>query len=169
MSISHDFLTSILDYDPESGLFFWKNLEGNKKRLNGKVAGAKHIQGYWMLQIKEQRFLAHRLAWFYVHKEWPAKNIDHIDRNKLNNKITNLRLGDQSQNSANQKIKKNNQSGIKGVSYRRDIKKWRARIMVNRKEITLGVFETSEDASLAYRQAASKYFGAFAFSGVEDA
>lgn len=165
MTLTHDVLLDVISYDPDTGVFTWRNLSGGKKYLNGSVAGFDHIQGYWSICIFGKSYLAHRLAWFYVHGEWPSGGLDHIDQNKRNNRVSNLRVSNQSQNGANQKIKTSNNTGYKGVGFRKDIKKWRARIMVGRKEITLGVFETPEQASAAYLLAAKNHFGQFAFSG----
>lgn len=170
MALTHDALLEIVSYDPDTGLFVWKGLTGTKIGLNGCVAGSNHIAGYISVSINKKPYLAHRLAWFYVHGDWPSSGLDHIDCDKKNNRISNLRQSNQSQNGANQKIKKNNNTGFKGVGFRRDIGKWRSRIMVNRKEITLGVFDTPEAAFFAYQTASKKYFGEFAnsgFSGVE--
>jgi hypothetical protein len=166
MTLTHDVLLDVLCYEPTIGLFTWKGLIGKKQHLNGSVAGTKHSAGYLNITVNHKQYLAHRLAWFYVHKKWPDGNIDHMDCNKKNNRISNLRVANQSQNGANQNIKKNNKTGLKGVGFRKDINKWRARIMVNRKEITLGVFDTPEAASLAYKTAAKQYFGEFSNIGV---
>ena len=102
----------------------------------------------------------------YLHREIlsasDAEYVDHIDGNKLNNKRGNLRICTQSQNGANRKsLNRNNQSGVRGVSWHRDAGKWRARIMVNRREIHLGLFENRDDAIQAWESAATKHFGEF--------
>lgn len=169
MDFDHEYLLSLLTYDENTGSFIWKGLSGSKSYLNGRVAGGRHNCGYIEIGIKGKCYLAHRLAWFYVNKQWPDGNLDHIDRNPRNNKISNLRIATQSQNCANQKSKRKNSLFPKGVGFRKDIQKWRARIMVNRKEITLGVFETMHEAKAAYKNAAIKYFGEFSYAGGEDA
>ena len=105
---------------------------------------------------------AHRLAWFFVYGEWPQKQIDHINGNKSDNRISNLRLATASQNLSNKGITKSNTSGYKGVSFNRTKKKWMASIKVNKKSINLGYFLTPEEASEAYKAAAIKHHGEFA-------
>ena len=169
VDFDHEYLLSLLTYDEPTGCFTWKGLSGTKSQLNGTVAGCDHNCGYVSIGIKGKAYLAHRLAWFYVNKEWPQGNLDHIDRNPKNNRISNLRIATQSQNCANQKSKRKNSLLPKGVSFRKDIQKWRARIMVNKKEIGLGVYETIEGAIAAYKSASIKYFGEFSYAGDKDA
>lgn len=88
--------------------------------------------------------------------------VDHKDRNSFNNSRFNLRIASLSQNGANQDIRSNNTSGYKGVSYVRKGNKWNARIKINYESISLGSFNTPEEAALAYNQAAIQYFGEFA-------
>lgn len=88
---------------------------------------------------------------------------DHINRDTLDNRKINLRSCAQRENSLNQRGSSRNTSGLKGVSWKADIGKWRARIMVNRKEISLGAYATREEAAAAYDGAARQYFGEFAY------
>ena len=105
-------------------------------------------------------YAAHRLAFLYMKGYWPAE-IDHKDRNGLNNRWLNLRECTHSQNQANSGLQKNNKLGIKGVCLRTN-GKYHAKIDFNRKRYHLGDFNTSKDASRAYIKAAKKYFGEFA-------
>lgn len=99
---------------------------------------------------------------FLFHYGYQPKYIDHINGDSLDNRIENLRPATQSQNCANQGLKKNNTSGIKGVRYRKDTNKWTAHVMVNRKNISLGCYGTIEEAAIAYEIGAKKFFGEFA-------
>jgi hypothetical protein len=94
--------------------------------------------------------------------DFPDRKIDHVNRNKLDNRRNNLRLCEQSQNAKNLSIKKNNTSGFPGVNKIKTSGKWRARIMVDRKEISLGHFNEFEDAVKARIEGERKYFGEFA-------
>src|SRR5260370_40019772 len=95
--LTQERLHSLLDYDPDSGVFRWKCScdHGRRgRRSAGDVAGGwagGRNSAYWMIGIDYRRYLAHRLAWFYVHGEWPPHQIDHIDLDKTNNTLVNLR------------------------------------------------------------------------------
>ena len=115
--------------------------------------------------IDKRPYLAHRLAWLYVMGEFPKNDIDHVDTNGCNNKISNLRLATKSQNGANSKLPKNNTSGYKGVTWAKRNKKWMAQIMVDRKHVCLGFFHDPKLAYEAYKKASREYFGEFAHYG----
>jgi hypothetical protein len=91
-----------------------------------------------------------------------GKQVDHINHDTLDNRKCNLRVCTREQNNANQNISKNNTSGYKGVCWHIRLNKWQAKIGVNMKRITLGSFNTKEEAALAYNKGAKKYFGEFA-------
>ncbi len=91
---------------------------------------------------------------------------DHIDGNKLNNQISNLRVSNKQQNGANRGLNKNNTSGFKGVGWHKQAKKWRAHIDVSGKHRSLGLYTNIHDAIEAYNNAARKYFGEFAYLNI---
>lgn len=154
--LSHEYLVSILDYNPETGIFLWKMSTAQCIKI-GDMAGCVTRSGYTHITINFQVYKAHRLAWFYVHKEWPKGIIDHIDQNPRNNSILNLRDTCVSTNCHNSKIRKDNNSGIKGVHFCNSSKRWKARIMVNSKRIALGTFLDFEMAVKARKEAEIKY------------
>lgn len=116
---------------------------------------------YKKINIKRKTYYLHQIIFMYFYGHIP-KYIDHKDGNSLNNCIENLREATQSQNAANQQLRKNNKSGIKGVRFNDKYGKWIAAIMVNRKHISLGCHLTLEDARQAYEIGSKKYFGEFA-------
>lgn len=151
-------------YDPETGIFLRK---GNSRSNGRGTAGTICKNGYIHIMIGPMMLKAHRLAWFIVHGAWPIGMLDHINGDRSDNRICNLRPVTSSQNKANGERYVTNKSGYKGVIYRPDArgsKKWRAQITVNYKRIALGYFHTAEQASAAYQIAACKHFGEFARS-----
>jgi hypothetical protein len=157
LKLSHEILLLILDYNPDTGVFIWK-VDYNPRAMKGSIAGSPHPKlGHIGIQINKRRYLAHRLAWFYVHKEWPSNIIDHRDRNPQNNKIANLRDVDQSTNMLNANLRQDNSSGTPGVGYVSSKGMWRARIMINQKEKHLGMFLSKDDAIAARRRAEEYY------------
>ena len=159
--ITQDYLHEFFHYDAETGVFSRKKRTSNSTKV-GEIVGSDKGNGYLMLCLKSRLYLAHRIAWFYVYGEMPSLNIDHINGNRADNRICNLRLANQSQNTANSKLSKANTSGFKGVTWNKDAKKWNAQLMCNYKRISLGNFEKKEDAADAYKKGSIQYFGEFA-------
>lgn len=159
--LTHEYLLSILDYNPETGIFINRIRRGPS--IAGQIAGTyKNPDGYVRIKINKIDYRAHHLAWFYIYEEWPAMDVDHIDNNSHNNSINNLRLATGSQNKANSRKYKNNISGYKGVHFDRISCKYRASIRINGRLMHLGMFNDLEKAYEAYCEAAKKHFGDFA-------
>lgn len=153
-------LKEILEYNPETGDFYWKI--SPKHGVNvGDKAGSQHI-GYTRLTIKRKKYLTHRLAWLYVYGEFPKGDIDHIDNDRANCRINNLRIANKSTNGYNRKKQANNTSGIKGVIWCKASNKWSVRIGVNKKKIYFGVWDDLEFAELVAQEARAKYHGEYA-------
>jgi hypothetical protein len=156
-------LREVLSYDAETGVFRWK-VRMSSRIAVGSEAGcaARYTKGnqYRVIRIDKTLHLAHRLAWLHVHGEWPTDELDHINTDGLDNRISNLRPATRDQNQRNVGITKRNTSGAKGVSLHHT-GKWRAKIYAGR-EYYLGSFATVEEARAAYERAAAKYHGDFA-------
>jgi hypothetical protein len=165
-------LKSILDYDPETGQFVWKSRsEGSafKRSLVGKIAGSKHSSGYVAISIFGQKRLAHHLAWAYFYGEWPKQFVDHVNLDKRDNRISNLRMATPKDNSANASLRCDNTSGYRGVRFEPRRKKWIAVLHHNGKTRQLGSFEKIEDAASAYARGALSAFGDFCPAYVREA
>lgn len=156
-------LRHLFDYNPETGVFtrlFATFGKGGKKPV-GSVAGFAAPDGRFYIDIKGRRYSAHRLAWLYMTGEWPVE-VDHKNRDPLDNRWANLREATRSQNNANTGLKRHNTSGFKGVDWHKARGLWRAQICVNKQRMTLGHFETPEQAAEVYASAARQHFGEFA-------
>lgn len=150
--ITHERLIQLLSYNFETGIFHWKVRRG--PRLAGSIAGCSGR--YSRIRVDYHEYLSHRLAWFYVHGEWP-KVIDHKYGTSWGNGIDNLRDASSQVNSENRiKASKNSKSGVIGIRRSGNGEKWTASIGISRKSIYLGTFDTSEEASEAYKEAKKK-------------
>jgi hypothetical protein len=151
--IETDRVRYLVNYDPETGMFTWRI----KRRgcAQGTKVGCRMKNGYIIIRLDNVLYLAHRLAWLYVTGTWPAHQIDHINGDRADNCFSNLREATNIQNAHNRNKRRNNKSGYTGV--RAENKRWLAEIKVNYKPIRLGLFDTPEEASLAYQDACRKY------------
>lgn len=140
--VTHEELISVLQYNIHTGIFTW--LETRPGCKCGDAAGSVDTTGYLRIGLGGNRYTAGRLALFYFNKIWPINDVDHIDRNKLNNSISNLREVSKSTNMHNID-RKPGMSNFPNV--RQSGNKWQARVMIDTKRKTLGTFNTPE---LAY-------------------
>lgn len=139
-------LKKLLNYNPETGEFRWAI--ARQRITKGSVAGTAHIEGYVQLWLNGKAYLAHRLAWLYVHGYEPTE-IDHINRIRNDNRIVNLREVSRTENNLNASIRKDNTSGYKGVSWNKTRNKWQAYIKIKGKKKSLGYHHTAEEAHIA--------------------
>jgi hypothetical protein len=162
MTLTAEHLRARLHYNPDTGVFTWLSSPSRKAvTFVGKPAGCVK-NGYITIGIDRVDYPAHRLAWLYVYGEWPAERIDHINLDRADNRISNLRQCTHSQNLANTRARSTNSSGYKGVYFHTGAKRWQAKIKVNYRSKHLGFFDTKEEAADAYRKGAELYFGEFA-------
>jgi len=148
-------LKEILDYDKETGLFTWK-VKKSKKIKAGKIAGTLNNRGYTVITIDEKKYSAHRLAFLYEYMRFPEE-IDHINHDKLDNRICNLKEVSHKENLKNQPMRKNNTSGVSGVCWKKDCEKWVVQISANGKNKTIGCFTCINEAKQAREEAKIKY------------
>lgn len=154
-------LHEVLNYDPETGVFTWR-MDASKRRMAGKIAGTKTSEGYIEICVDKTRHRAHRLAWLYVTGAMPAEQIDHINRQRADNRFCNLREATNGENGANRPRQANNLSGYKGVYWSKRRRRWIAKISVKGRDFSLGTFSEASKAADAYAAAVKKLHGKFA-------
>lgn len=137
-------------YNAITGVFTWAY--GRRGVSRGAIAGSLGFDGYWRIKINRKVYAAHRLAWFLTHGQWPSVEIDHINGNKLDNRIVNLRQADRSVNSQNKRTAQaNNLScGLLGVTWNKQHLRWQSKLMVKKKAVHVGYFDSPEEAHAAY-------------------
>jgi hypothetical protein len=150
--IDHDYLKSIVIYNPDNGLFEWKN---KKYKSSKKHIGYVSENGYVIIDIhapnnaRPKKYRAHRLAWLYFYGEWPKNDIDHINGDRTDNRIINLRDITRRQNLQN--MEKHRNGKLPGAT--RVGEKWQSQIQKGKETFFLGMYETELEAHLAYRLA----------------
>jgi hypothetical protein len=138
-------------YNAETGEFFWR-ISPSKKVKAGDVAGSRQGEGYWRVKAQGKAYLAHRVAWLIVFGRWPVDEIDHVNGNRADNRLVNLREATSAQNKYNKEL---------GVGARLDGGKWQASIRVSGRWRGLGRYRSKEDATNAYRKAAKELRGQY--------
>lgn len=179
MKLTQEILKELMDYNPETGIFVWKERDiiyfnHCKKpefscrlwnsRMVGKVSGTifkTKNKFYYATSLscgeKFKRYYMHRLAWMYMYGKFPNDEIDHLDGDGLNNKISNLVLLDHCGNLKNQKMRSTNTSGFNGVSYDKARNKWIVQIWNNSKRVFSKRFESFDEAVLARKDLDIEY------------
>lgn len=159
--ITQEELRELLSYDPDTGVFKWLKSINNRVKV-GDTPKAIAGRGYYTVQIYGSRYYLHRLAMFYVTGEWPPQDVDHINGDIKDNRISNLRHATRSQNLKNTRGHKDSVSGFKGVTFYPVRGVYRSRIYVDGKNIWLGSYRTAEEAAEAYIEASKRLHGEFA-------
>lgn len=150
--ITQEFVRECFNYNPETGILTRAKRTSNRVNV-GDFAGYKNKSGYLMVQVGGVLCSVHRVVWLYVHGYWPNGHVDHINRNTTDNRLSNLRVLTPSENQHNSRMPKNNTSGFIGVNWNADMRKWTAKICLNRKQTYLGSYSRIEDAAQAYKHA----------------
>ena len=166
MSEIQDRLNELLEY--RDGKVYWKVDRGSRK-CKGKEAGTDHGKGYKALRIRELggSMLLHRVIWIMHHGDAPEM-LDHINNDKSDNRIENLRPATRVQNGYNRAGTSINTTGVKNVSWVKRNKKWGVNISVNGKRKWIGLFEDLELADLVAQEVRHKYHGQYAHHGVQN-
>lgn len=152
--ITQDQAKHLFDYCP-TGVLLWKN-PTHKAVKPGSQAGVKKPSNYATVSINAKNYMVHKLIYLWHTGDWP-KVVDHIDNDKTNNKIENLRAATHSQNMMNRKGWSGKSKGVY-----KEHNRWVAKICVEYKKYELGRFNTEEEAAQAYKEAAEKLHGIFA-------
>jgi len=176
--IDAEIVRALLYYSPKTGELKWKErtedwFPGTVGRTPshacrqwnathaGKKPGAVDSWGHTQIRLFGRLYGAHRLIWLLMTGKWPKNQIDHIDCDPSNNRWNNLRPATNTENVRNQRAPRSNSSGVKGVSWSKEKRKWVAYITANRRRIHLGQFENIEDAEAAYAKASKKHHGEY--------
>lgn len=154
--LTQSLLREYLQYDTGAGEFIW--LQGP---YTGKVAGTVNSEGYISICLRRKIYRAHRLAWLYMTGAWPEATVDHINRDRSDNRWANLRQATPSQQNRNRPVLPANRAGLKGVIAHKN-GRFYARITVNGKREYSGGFQTAEEAHAAYVARSEQLFGEFA-------
>jgi hypothetical protein len=144
----------MIHYDPDTGEFTWLQPLSNRVRPGDHPSNVS-AQGYVRVGVGGRVYLAHRLAWFYVHGYWPAEEVDHINGCRTDNRICNLREANRRLNSQN--MKKHRAGKLPGSSFYQDIGKWRSTIYYGGVHHLVGYYPTEEEAHEAYMKACKEY------------
>ena len=146
-------------FDYSDGFLLAKESKGKRKK--GTRVGSVNKNGYYHVQIAGHKYLVHRLIWT-MHGGGPAEMIDHINGDLLDNRIENLRAVTNSQNLMNSRRRRDNTSGIKGVSWNAGAKRWVGQIMLNRKPYRTKMFKDKQECVAALNKLRRELHGEFA-------
>ena len=158
--LTQECLRELLHYDPNTGIFSWRVARSNRVKIGDPTGCQKQCGAhlYLVISIGTRVYYAHRLAWLYMTGEWPERDVDHEDRNGLNNRWSNLREATRSQNNANRCVDSRNRFGLKGVRKSKNGKRFTT-VVDGR---YAGTFDTPDEAHAAYVAKAAEVFGEFA-------
>lgn len=154
-TLTQEYLHSLFYYK-DGNLYWKKSSKGTKKDAKCGWVSKTCVQ----FELNQKNYKLHRLI-FLFHYGYIPQIIDHIDGNPHNNKIENLREATQSQNMMNSKIRKNNTSGYKGITFHKKMKKWLAQADFNKKHYYLGLYNTKEEAHAVAKEFRLKNFGEY--------
>jgi hypothetical protein len=167
--ITQSRLKQLLDYDPETGVFKWRESNSNRAPVGSVVRGLSR-GGYLRARLDGRLYYCHRLAWLYVYAKWPSEHLDHVNHNRSDNRLCNLREASNSENMQNRAGPTvRSTTGTLGVGVMPG-GRFRAQIVVEGKNTYLGCFDSVEDAESAYLAAKARLhpFSTMAARGTVD-
>lgn len=166
MEITAEYLRERLDYNPETGIFVWKahpNFPTTQVRLVGTRAGSVNNEGYRQIRVNGGRWEEHRLAWLYIHGEMPDNLcIDHINMDRGDNRISNLRLATNGENNQNRAPQSNNKLGVKNVSAQTISGNFAVSFHLKGERLYFGTYKTLEEAAAVANRERKRLHGEFA-------
>lgn len=155
------YLRQRLSYDADTGELRWRDCPAAGERWNsrwaGRIAGSVKPDGYTAVCVNYRMMRAHRVVWAMHHGFWPELDIDHINHDRSDNRIANMREVSRRRNCKNQSLSKANTSGHTGVSWCKRTQRWLAQVHPNRQAVFLGRYARLEDAVAARKAADVKY------------
>ncbi|MFT5453097.1 MAG: hypothetical protein ACI9N9_002598 [Enterobacterales bacterium] len=174
---TQEYLNECFRYDPKTGYLFWKvrplhhfktyrGMRAVNGRLGNAIAGCLNEYGYSRLQVNGKGYYSHRVIWCLLTGEFPPEEIDHINHNRNDNRMSNLRLSTHHENQKNQSIRSDNSSGVTGLHWHKRDKIWQVDIKLNGKTTYLGSFSDKAKA-IQCRQAANIKYGYHSNHGVK--
>lgn len=146
-----ELFAEFLRYEPKSGKLFWRKKPARKTNVGSETGRFLHHSGYLCIGFKGRKYWSHRVAWLLHYGAWPKDQIDHIDGNKINNRIENLRDVSQRENHSNYASHRDGR--LVGTTFHKLAKKWQAQIHYKGQRKYLGIFATEKLASRAYQKA----------------
>lgn len=157
--MTDDLIKEYINYNPETGDLVWVKRPANRVCIGDKVKSVD-AYGYLSVAFRGKVWKAHRLAWFLYYGTLPNGDVDHINGDRLDNRISNLREASRVENLRNMAVSGKGLSKYKGVS--KSGNSWTAQITLNNKKIHIGCYKSEEEAALAYNIKAEKLYGKFA-------
>ena len=153
--MTQEWLRQFVSYDPETGIMRWIAPYGRGRP--GDEVGHTSSNGYRTMCVGKKRYKVHRLAWMYMHGRWPDGETDHINGNRLDNRLRNLREVGPMENQQNKRTpRRDSKTGFLGVCWVPEFKRFRAQIQSNGRGYSLGFYETPEAAHAAYLEAKAR-------------
>ena len=155
MELTQQQLKTQVHYNPRTGIFK-RTVKTSKANIGDEIT-RKTNRGYIQFSVLGKLYSGHRLAWLYEHGKFPKNQIDHINHDRIDNRIDNLREATNAENHKNRTMQSNNTSGYNGVYWREDRRRWYVSITIDQKTKHIGYFKAKDDAVSARKEAEKKY------------